>query len=64
MDFVADQLVNGKKYRILTIVDVLTREALAIEVGSRLRGEDVVRVCNRLIATRGVPSRIFVDNGS
>ena len=64
MDFVADQLVNGNKFRILTIVDVFTREALAVEVSSRLRGEDVERVCNRLIATRGAPSRIFVDNGS
>ena len=64
MDFVADQLVNGNKFRILTIVDVFTREALAVEVGCRLRGEDVVRVCNRLITTRGAPSRIFVDNGS
>jgi putative transposase len=64
MDFVADQLVNGNKFRILTIVDVFTREALAIEVGSRLSGDDVVRVCNRMITTRGVSSRILVGDGS
>jgi putative transposase len=64
MDFVADQLVDGTKLRALTIVDVFTREALAIEVGQRLRGEDVVGVCNRLVAQRGAPVRIFVDNGS
>jgi putative transposase len=64
MDFVADQLVDGTRIRILTIVDVFTREALAAEVGHRLRGEDVVRVCNQLVASRGAPVRIFVDNCS
>lgn len=64
MDFVADQLVDGTRFRALTIVDVYTREALAIVVGQRLRSEDVVAACNRLVATRGAPVRIFVDNGS
>ena len=41
MDFVAEQFANGSKFRALTIVDVSTREALAIEVGVRLRGEHV-----------------------
>jgi putative transposase len=64
MDFVADQLVNGQRFRALTIVDVFSREALAIKVGQRLRGEDVVQVCNQLVAQRRAPKRIFVDNGS
>jgi putative transposase len=64
MDFVADQLVNGMRFRALTIVDVYTREALAVLVGQRLRAEDVVGVCNRLAAKRGAPARVFVDNGS
>ena len=64
MDFVADQLVSGTRFRALTIVDVYTREALAIAVGRRLKAEDVVGVCNRLVAKRGSPVRIFVDNGS
>jgi putative transposase len=64
MDFVADQLVNGKRFRALTIVDVFSREALAIRVGQKLRGEDVVDVCNRLVAQRRAPRRVFVDNGS
>lgn len=42
MDFVADQFANGKKFRALTIVDVFTKEALAIEVFPSLRGEHVV----------------------
>ena len=64
MDFVSDQLVNGHRYRALTIVDEFTREALAIRVGQRLRAEDVVATCTRLVAARGAPKRVFVDNGS
>lgn len=64
MDLVADQLSGGGRFRALTVVDVFTREALAIEVGAKLRGEDVVGVCNKLAAQRGSPVRIFVDNGS
>jgi putative transposase len=64
MDFVSDQLVDGRRIRALTIVDVFSREALAIEVGHRMRAENVVEVCNRLVARRGKPKRVFVDNGS
>ena len=48
MDFVADQLQDGTRFRSLTIVDVYTREAVAIEVGQSLKGDDVVRTLNRL----------------
>jgi putative transposase len=64
MDFVADQLANGMKFRMLTIVDVFSKEALAIEVGQRLRSEHVVATLNRLAARRGPPQYLFVDNGS
>jgi putative transposase len=64
LDFVADQLANGHRFRALTVVDVCTRESLAIEVGQSLRGEHVVTVLNRLTAHRGVPTRLFCDNGS
>jgi putative transposase len=64
MDFVADQLASGERFRALTIVDVFSREALAIEVGKRLRAENVVRACNRLVSQRSAPKRVFVDNGS
>lgn len=64
MDFVADQLANGTKFRTLTIVDVFSKEALAIEVGQRLRGEHVVEALNRLVAQRQAPKYLFVDNGS
>jgi putative transposase len=64
MDFVSDELSTGVKFRILTVVDVHTREALAVEAGSRLKGEHVVDVLNRLVAQRGSPRHVFVDNGS
>ena len=60
MDFVADQLANGMKFRTLTIVDVFSKEALAIEVGQRLRSEHVVAVLNRLAARRSPPN-IFLS---
>ena len=64
LDFVADQLADGTRFRALTVVDVFTREALAIEVGQRLAGEHVVGVLNRLVAQRRAPRYLFVDNGS
>lgn len=64
MDFVSDQLTSGERFRALTIVDVFSREALAIEVGKSLRAENVVDVCNQLAAQRGAPKRVFTDNGS
>jgi putative transposase len=64
LDFVADQLSNGQKFRALTIVDVFSREGLAIEVGQRLRGAHVVQVLNRLVAERGAPKYLFADNGA
>ena len=64
LDFVADQLVNGPRFRALTVVDIFTRESLAIEVGQGLRGGHVVNVLNRLTAQRGAPTRLLSDNGS
>jgi len=64
LDFVADQLADGRRFRALTVVDVFTRESLAIEVGQSLKGEDVVRVLNRIKAQRGAPKMLFCDNGS
>jgi putative transposase len=64
LDFVADEFGNGQRFRALTVVDVFTREALAIDLGVRLRAEDVVRTLNRLVAQRGKPRYLFADNGS
>ncbi|GAB3894772.1 hypothetical protein GCM10028825_37690 [Spirosoma agri] len=65
MDFVADQLFDGRKIRALTIVDNYSRQCVAIHVGQSLKGEDVVAVMNQLkIVNLSVPARIQVDNGS
>ena len=55
MDFVAVQLADGRRFRSLTVVDIYTRECLVIESEQRLKGEDVVRVLNRIKLQRGVP---------
>lgn len=64
LDFVADQLADGRRFRALTIVDVFTRESLVIEAGQSLKGEDVVRALNVIQQKRGVPKFLFCDNGS
>ena len=64
MDFVADQLADGRRFRSLTVVDIYTREYLAIESEQRLKGEDVVLALNRIKIQRGVPKFVFCDNGS
>jgi putative transposase len=48
MDFVSDALFNGKRFRALTVVDAFTRQCLAIEVDQGIRGDQVVRVMERL----------------
>jgi len=63
MDFMADQLVGGQRFRLLTLVDNHSRESLAIEAGQRLTGDDVVRVLEQVTAQRGKPKSIRVDNG-
>src|SRR5271170_2851305 len=64
LDFVADQLQDGTRFRALTILDVYTREGVAIHAGQSLKGEDVVRVLNRVKQERVVPKYLFCDNGS
>jgi putative transposase len=64
MDFVADNLFDGRKLRMLTVVDLFTRECLAIDVGQSLKGDDVVRVLNGIADQRGLPGTIKTDNGS
>jgi transposase InsO family protein len=64
LDFIADQLVDGRRFRALTVVDIYTRESLAIEAGQSLKGEDVVMVLNRIMLQRGAPKMLFCDNGS
>jgi putative transposase len=63
IDFVSDTLAWGRRIRLFTVVDVFTREALAIEVDTSLPGARVVRVLERLAEQRGAPAEIVLDNG-
>lgn len=63
MDFVSDQLFDGRRLRVLVIVDNHTRESLALETSQRIRGMDVVNALERITKTEGFPKRIQVDNG-
>jgi putative transposase len=64
MDFVADNLFDGRKLRMFTVVDFYTRESLFIHVDRSLNGEDVIRVLNNIVAATGKPMTIKTDNGS
>lgn len=64
VDFVADALFDGRKLRMLTVVDCFTRECLAIDLRQSLKGEDVVATLDRICAGRGLPMTIETDNGS
>jgi putative transposase len=63
IDFVSDTLAWGRRIRLFTVVDVFTREVLAIEVDTSLPGGRVVRVLERLAVERGTPDEIVLDNG-
>jgi putative transposase len=63
LDFLADGLADGRRFRVLTIVDNVSRVSPAIEVGHSLTGERVVAVLERLKRTAGTPERIAIDNG-
>jgi putative transposase len=63
VDFVSDALAWGRRIRLFTVVDVFTREALAIEVDTSLPGARVVQVLDRVVAERGTPAELVLDNG-
>ena len=64
LDFVSDALAWGRKLRMLTVLDLYTREALAIEVDTSLSGVRVARVLDRIITERSqAPQAIVMDNG-
>ncbi|MDX1410760.1 MAG: IS3 family transposase, partial [Nitrospirales bacterium] len=64
LDFVTDQLVDGRRFRDLTVLDMFTRECLAIDAGAHLRGEHVVAVLNQIRQSRSASKRLCCDQGS
>ena len=63
LDFMSDQLADGRVFRTLNIVDDFTRECRAIEVDTSLSGHRVARVLDALCRKHGRPQTIVVDNG-
>jgi putative transposase len=63
MDFMTDELYNGQRIRLLTLVDNFTRECLAIKVNNHLGGQKVVELLTLVTLERGRPEKIQVDNG-
>ena len=64
LDFVADQLTDGRRLRILAVVDDCTRECLALVADTSLSGARVARELDRLVARRCRPATIVSDNGT
>ena len=62
-DFVADRIEDGRKIRLLVVIDEFTRECLAIEVARSFTARQVVEILRYLFAVRGVPKYIRSDNG-
>ncbi len=62
-DFVSDALSNGRRIKILTVIDEVTRECLALEVETSITGQRVASVLNRIAFFKGYPQEILIDNG-
>ena len=63
MDFMSDSLFCGRRFRTFNLVDDFNREVLAIEVDLNLPALRVIRVLERVIAWRGYPGKLRMDNG-
>ena len=64
LDFVADVLVDGRRFRVLVIVDDFTRECLALVVDTSISGRRVASELDAIVAARGKPLMIVSDNGT
>ncbi len=63
-DFVEDRTHDGRKFRMLNVIDEFTRECLAIRVNWKLKAIDVIDVLSDLFILRGIPGHVRSDNGS
>ena len=63
MDFVMDSLANGRRLKILTVVDDLTKESVLIEPAHSLTGDDVAELLDRVSQFRGYPDAVRTDQG-
>ena len=63
LDFVHDAAESGRKFRVLSVLDVYTRECLVLEVDTSFASRRVTRELERIVAERGVPEALRCDNG-
>ncbi len=63
MDFMSDSLFCSRRFRTFNVVDDFNREALVIEIDLNLPAPRVIRVLERLVAWRGYPDKLRMDNG-
>ena len=64
MDFVHDQLVNGRAFRVLTVIDKWSRESVLLETSFSLTGQSVVDALRQMSLSRSLPKAITVDHGT
>lgn len=63
IDFMSDSLFCGRRFRTFNVLDDFNREALAIEIDLNLPAPRVIRVLERIVAWRGYPNKLRMDNG-
>ena len=63
VDFMSDQLFDGRPIRILTVLDIHTREGLSTAPRANFRAAQVIEVLDQLVRARGKPKSLRVDNG-
>src|SRR5205085_3928549 len=64
LDFLSDALIDGRRFRILAVVDDFTRECLALVADTSLSGLRVTRELDAIAAARGLPASCVSDNGT
>ena len=64
MDFMSAKLIDGRWFRVLTVIDQFTRECLTLLADRALNGHRVALALSQVVAERGVPESITADNGS
>ena len=64
MDFVHDQLTNGRTFRVLTVIDKWSRESVLLETSFSLTGQSVVDALQQMALSRPLPKAITVDHGT
>lgn len=63
MDFASDRFFNGRRFRVLTVVDIFSRECLGIEVDQGIKVNDVATLLDYIKSLRDTPRNIRCDNG-